>query len=691
MLRIVFCLFSMIFSTPYLQAQEEETTERSKEDYFVEVEEEAPDSSTTATKLPELIEWTPASVGVIPGSLFNLQDAVVLNDALRNVSGINVLSGNGTFDFFTIRGFDSLSSALVLTDGAPEPESTYYQLYNVDRVEVLKGPGAFLYGGNPLSGTVNLIRKQPIGDTFFRLYNSYGSFASYRGNLDMNYSKPDSNLAFRLNGLWLVSDSYRNNQNNNAVAANPALTWRINSESSLRFNFEYLRNEYQPDSGIPIVNGEIPDVPRDRSYQSQFDNSDQNIYRTRIDYEAKLNDTFVIRDKFYSTVLDWKTDGTLLNGAFPDGFGSAQILRTLTLLDDRQHLTGNQLETVATFATGSVHHTMLGGFEITRLTDKFSLDVALLPSIDLLHPVETATEPLFFIPGQSQVGDARSIVYAPYVVDQMKFSDKILVQLGGRFDVLDFDDAATNTSRNDNKFSPMFGVVYSPISDLSLYFNAGQGFAPPSTTVVGERKPEESTQFEGGLKKQFLEGRVMTTLAIYNLERKNIAIPDANGITRQAGDQRSRGFELELMGSPARSWNAAIAYAFNDSELTSFSEIVFTNFPPFFVVADRTGNTPAFAPRNILNAWVTKTFRNGFGIGGGPRYVSDQFIDEDNEFKIDGYVTFDAVTYYDWNHWRFTVNFKNITDKDYETRGFGPFSVIPASPFAVYGSVDFRL
>jgi iron complex outermembrane receptor protein len=305
--------------------------------------------------------------------------------------------------------------------------------------------------------------------------------------------------------------------------------------------------------------------------------------------------------------------------------------------------------------------------------------------------VETATEPLFFIPGQSQVGDARSIVYAPYVVDQMKFSDKILVQLGGRFDVLDFDDAATNTSRNDNKFSPMFGVVYSPISDLSLYFNAGQGFAPPSTTVVGERKPEESTQFEGGLKKQFLEGRVMTTLAIYNLERKNIAIPDANGITRQAGDQRSRVFELELMGSPARSWNAAIAYAFNDSELTSFSEIVFTNFPPFFVVADRTGNTPAFAPRNILNAWVTKTFRNGFGIGGGPRYVSDQFIDEDNEFKIDGYVTFDAVTYYDWNHWRFTVNFKNITDKDYETRGFGPFSVIPASPFAVYGSVDFRL
>jgi iron complex outermembrane recepter protein len=226
---------------------------------------------------------------------------------------------------------------------------------------------------------------------------------------------------------------------------------------------------------------------------------------------------------------------------------------------------------------------------------------------------------------------------------------------------------------------------------LSLYFNAGQGFAPPSTTVVGDRKPEESTQFEGGLKKRFLEGKVLTTLAVYHLKRNNIAIPDSNGITRQAGDQLSRGFEVEIMGSPARSWNTSFGYAFNDSELTSFSEIVFTNVPPYFFVADRSGNTPAFAPENILNVWVTKTFKNGIGVGGGPRYVSSQFIDEDNLFKIDGYTTFDAVAFYDWNLWRFSVNFKNLTDTKYETRGFGSSSVIPADPFSVYGSIDFRL
>lgn len=695
LLSAMFCLVGLIlFIQPIFAEEEEENTEPSSPDYYLVVEddgiEEAPRSGSTATKLPEALEWTPASIGVIPSSLFNLQDAVVLTDALKNVSGVNTMTGFGTFDYFTIRGFDSLSSALILTDGTPEPESTFYQLYNVERVEVFKGPGAFLYGGNPLSGTVNLIRKQPVSDSFFRLFNSFGSFASYRGNLDVNYSKPSRNLGFRLNGQWQVSDNYRNDQSNDSVAVNPAFAWRINNQSNLQFNFEYLRNEYSPDSGLPIVNGQIPDVSRDLSYQSPFDKSDQDIYRTKIDYEARINDTFTIRDKFYSTILDWASNGTLIAGAFPDSSGSAQIFRSMTLLDDSQHLLGNQLEAIASFKTGSVSHSMVTGFEITRLTDQFTLDVALLPSIDLSHPVETATEPFFLIPGQSTAGDAKSIVYAPYVVDQMRFSEKFLILLGGRLDVLDYEDKATATSRNETKFSPMFGVVYSPILDLSLYFNAGQGFAPPSTQVVGERAPEESTQFEAGLKKQFLEGRVMTTFAVYQMKRENIAIPDSNGITRQAGDQESRGFEVEIAGSPARSWNTSLAYAFNDSELTSFSEIIFTNVPPFFFVADRTGNTPAFAPSNILNIWITKTFSNGLGVGGGPRYVSSQFIDEDNEFEIDGYVTLDAVAFYDWNRWRLSVNFKNLTDTEYETRGFGPYSVIPASPFSVYGNIDFR-
>ncbi len=666
------------------QAQDtEETVE--KQDYYVVVEENAPESpavSTTATKLPELLQWTPASVGVVTSSLFNLQDAIVLGDALRNVSGINSQTGFGVFDFFTIRGFDSLSSSLVLTDGAPEPEVTFYQLYNVDRVEVLKGPGAFLYGGNPLSGTVNLIRKQPLFDDFVRIGTSYGQFGTYMGALDWNTGCPTA--AFRLNGLWQASDRYRDDKDKHDVAVNPAFTWRISDDSDLRINFEYQHNRYHPDSGIPVEGDHLLDVSRTTSYQSPFDTSEQDLYRTRVDYETKISDSITLRDKFYNTRLDWLSKGTLINGAF-----SGLVFRTLPVLDDSQNVWGNQVEAVINLQTGGIKHKLLAGFELTRFKDDFTLDVALLPPIAANNPVETADEPLFFIPGQSRAGDARSIVAAPYFADQMILTDQVRLLVGGRFDMLNYDETITSTSRNENKFSPMAGVVYAPVSNLSLYFNAGQAFAPPSTLVVGQRKPEESTQYEAGVKHDFQKGKLVTTVAVYHIEKQNIAIPDATGVTRQNGDQNSNGVELEVRGNPDPHWNLAFAYAFNDSELTKFTELVFTGQGS--VSVDRSGNTPAFAPQHILNLWATRTFKNGFGIGGGPRYVGDQFISEDNVFKIDSYLTFDAAVFYDIDRWRFSLNFKNLTDREYETRGFGSTSAIPADPFAVYAGVDFRL
>ncbi len=661
----------------------EETGE--KQDYYVIVEENAPESpasSTTATKLPELLQWTPASVGVVPGSLFNLQDAIVLGDALRNVSGINSQTGFGVFDFFTIRGFDSLSSALVLTDGAPEPEVTFYQLYNVDRVEVLKGPGAFLYGGNPLSGTVNLIRKQPLFDDFVRIGTSYGQFGTYHGAIDWNTGC--ASAAFRLNGLWQASDRYRDDKDQHDVAVNPALTWRINDHSHLRINFEYQYNRYQPDSGIPVEGDRALDVPRTRSYQSPFDTSEQDLYRTRIDYETKIGDSITLRDKFYNTRLDWLSKGTLINGSF-----AGLVFRSLPVLDDSQDFWGNQFEAVIPLQTGSVKHKLLAGFELTQLNDDFTLDVALLPPISAENPAETATEPLFFLPGQSAAGDAHSIVAAPYFADQMILTNQVRLLVGGRFDMLNYDEKIATTSRNENRFSPMVGVVYAPVPNLSLYFNAGQAFAPPSTLVVGDRKPEESTQYEAGFKHDFQKGKLVTTLAVYHIEKENIAIPDVTRVTRQNGDQRSKGVELEVRGNPNPRWNLALAYAFNDSELTKFAELVFTGQGS--VSVDRSGNTPAFAPQHILNLWATRTFKNGFGIGGGPRYVSDQFISEDNVFKIDSYLTWDAAVFYDLDRCRFSLNFKNLTDREYETRGFGSTSVLPADPFAVYAGVDFRL
>jgi catecholate siderophore receptor len=659
-----------------------------------------PDSNTIATKLPLPLQRTPASVGVVSGPLMEEQGSVVLGDALRNVSGVNVQTQSGVADFFFVRGFDSVGNGLVLTDGAAEPEIGFYQLYNIERVEVLKGPGGFLYGANPIAGTINMVRKQPAPGSFLELGVSGGSWNTYGGTVDWN-AGGDGVFGFRLNGLWQDSDGWRDDKPSEVRGINPAFSWRTGDRGVLNLNLEFLDTSFSPDSGLPLVTVfgpgfrpagfAVPDVPRTESYQSPYDRSDQETRRAQVDYETEISDRLSLRNKTYYRRLEWLSDGTIFNGVLPGFSPSAdQVIRTLVLLDDTQEFVGNQFEAVYTVATGSISHRLLAGVEVGRFDDEFTLDFALLPLIHLHDPVETASGPIQRIPNQA--GDTSSRVIAPYLIDQIGFSDRFQVVMGARYDTIDYEDEVSGTSRDFSKVSPTLGVVYTPVPALSLYANAGQAFAPPSSRVVGERRAEESTQAEVGLKAEFLGGKVQTTVALYELERENVAIPDLTGVIQQTGTQRSRGFELELAAEPVRGLRTLFSYAYTDAELTRFAEQVLVSFnPPTFATVDRSGNVPAFAPEHIANLWVSKRFGNGFGVGAGGRYLSEQFISEDNAFEIDPSFTADASLFYDLGLWRLNLHLRNLTDEETFTRGFGNTSVIPAPGFSVFGGFEYRL
>jgi outer membrane receptor protein involved in Fe transport len=361
----------------------------------------------------------------------------------------------------------------------------------------------------------------------------------------------------------------------------------------------------------------------------------------------------------------------------------------MTLLDDRQKVLGDQAEAVVSFSTGAATHSLLTGVELSRVTDDFSLDVAGLPPIGLENPVETAPPPVP-IPGFSQRGDTRSFVVAPYVVDRVTLSKRVQVFAGGRFDILDYEDDVTATRRSPRQFSPMAGVVFWPQPSLSVYASAGTAFAPPSTLVIGPREPERSRQLELGAKRTLAGGRAFASLALYHLERDDIAIPDETGVARQNGDQRSRGVELELAGEVARGVYVSAAYALNDATLTRFSERVLVGFDPLpvYQLLDRSGNEPAFAPQHLANLWLMKRLPAGFEVGAGARYVGRQFIAEDNAFSLDGYLLLDAAVGYRLRGATLRVNLKNLTDRDYFTRGFGSASVIPGDPLAVYAQIE---
>lgn len=687
------------------QKQEEQEAPQIRDFRFVYVEGSlpyVPTSNTIAAKLPLELRLTPFNVGSVTEALFSDQYSQVLSQTLVNISNINIQPGFGVHDFFTIRGFDSLSSGLILTDGAREPESTFYQLYNVDAVEVLKGPSGFLYGSNPLAGTVNIVRKQPLPRTATTVAGNFGSYQNFQGTLDFNYASPNRDYAFRLNGLARDTDSFRDDKWSRTFAVNPAFTWWITDASSLNVNFEYVDADAMPDTGLPLYFNNLPEVPKERNYQSPFDSSEQGIFRFQTDYQRDVNEAVKVRNKLYYRDLDWLSAGTLFVGVFPiPQFGpgglpvgfSEEVFRNLIVVDDRQKSLGNQFETIFEFGTGSVGHNLVAGFELARYGDVYTFDVALLPNINFRTPVETAEEPLYFLPDQSLAGDSRSIVAASYVIDQIWFADQFQVLLGARLDHIDFKDDANGISRTDNEVSPMVGVVYAPSETVSLFANYSRSFAPPVARVQdGERMPEEGREIEGGVKLHLLDGRAKTTFAVYRLERKNIAIPDDNGFTQQIGDQRSTGFEIDFAAEPQRGLQTVASYAYNDAVLTRFSESVldFTTFPPGYVTVDRSGNTPAFAPAHLFNFWVSKIFSSGLGVGGGGRYVSEQFIAEDNEFILDGVLTFDASASYSFAAWQVQLNVKNLTDREYYGRAFGANSVIPAPPITLYLGFNVR-
>lgn len=664
-----------------------------QEEVFVEHSPSAiPTANTVAAKLPLSLDETPASVSVIPGPLLEEQDAFILGDALENSAGVNVQRGNGIFDFFVIRGLDSLSSGLILTDGAPEPESTAYQLYNVERVEVLKGPGSFVYGGGPLGSVVNLVRKQPEGHDFTRLSLSGGSYSTYEGSVDSNWASDSGKASFRLNGLWQQSDGYRDGMESETWAVNPAFTFRPSDRTTLNLNLETASIDYMPDSGLPLVrNGDeilVPDVPRTRSYQSPFDVSDQDVLRFQVDVESRINDHFVLRNKTFYRSLDWQSAGTLFNGTFTVPGPTTAASRSFTELDDEQAFAGNQLEAVLRFETGAVTHNLLAGLEVARRTDEFTFDVGFLPDILVFDPVESASQPVPSIPGQAFAADTTADIVSPYLIDQISFGPRFQVLAGVRWDNLDFEDKVSGNSDSYDQVSPLAGVVFSPREGLSLYANWGQAFAPPSTFVARERRvPEESEQWEAGVKTSFAEDRVHLSLAYFQVERTNIAVPDDSGILRQTGDQEAQGFEIELAARPARGWSVQAAYAYTDAELTDFQTQIFLPFPPFVLGADLSGNTPAFTPEHMLNLWATRRFECGFGLGLGGRYVSEQEIAENNQFQIEDYGLLNASLFYEapgtalGAHWRAHLTLKNLTDEEYFTRGVGSTSVIPAPGF----------
>ncbi len=665
-----------------------------------------PDTSVgTRTDTPILD--IPQSVQVIPQAVIEEQGAETVGEALRNAAGVS--SGRVASDTQSlvpvIRGFESRN---VLRNGLRDPNFSFgggTNLSNIERVEILRGPASVLYGQGNLGGTVNLVTEPPLDEPRYVLDYTVGMFDQHRPSLDFTgplFEDDAENgaIAYRLNLAYDSSDSFRDFEELESFFVAPVVRIGNADETQLILDLEYFKSRSW--GGAPelpalgtVEDNPLGEVDRDANLgEPSLSQSETRVTRLGYRLDHRFNDYLALRNE----LLVAGRDTPRSNFIIPSRLEPDQ--RTLTRLlaenpgDQNSLLLNTQL--VSSFATGSIDHELLAGIELSRENIEDIIRFRFLDPIDIFDPVyrpETLSD--LALP----FGDTATRTHALgfYLQDQMTVLDDLILVVGGRFDIVDQDyedrlNPSESFDRQDDAFSPRVGLVYQPTDTLSLYASYTRSFEPvigrarslnPVTnqTIVGDPfEPERGTQYEVGLKADLLDGRLLTTLALYHLERTNVVTQGADSplSSVQVGEQRSRGVELNVAGELLPGWNILASYAFTDAEITKDTQF-------------EEGNRLPNAPRQAASLWTTYELQwgqlAGLGIGLGLFFQGERQGDLSNTFDLPGYVRTDATVFYRRDRLRLALNVQNLFDIEYYEGARNDVRVIPGEPLTLSGTI----
>ena len=659
-------------------------------DYFV------PDAGVTRTDTP--IINTPGTVQVIPRQVFEDQGVTELRDALsRNAVGVVTNSApRSNFNNVLIRGFSVNSNFLI--NGIPESFFTLTpprDLDNVEQIEVLSGPASVIGGQISPGGIVNLVTKQPLPFPFYELSASYGSFNTVEGALDFSGSLNESKtLTYRLNTSIYHSDTFIDvdDVDVDKFLIAPVLDWQIGEQTKISFEGLYLNSRTPQRIGLPalgtVLDNPIGEVPRDQFVgEPDFDGNDRKLTQIGYDLEHSFSDNWSLRHAFRYSNFQLEQREAFVRDLQDD-------LRTLERTADISIGDINNYQATAyvtgKFKTGGIAHELLAGVDYVFEESFFEFEDFEVGNIDLFEPEFTGV-------GEALEDSSGRILDKNYGVgiylqDQIKFfDDRLILSLGGRVDFVGsssedlIDESAEEESQDDSAFSPRVGIVYKVTNDISLYGSFSRSFEQVTgrTTEAETFEPSRGTQYEVGAKVNWIDDRLFTTLAFYDLTLSNLTTEDPENpeFDIQTGEQNSQGIELQTKGEILPGWNITASYAYTDAKITEDNELT-------------VGNSLRNVPENAVSLWSTYTISegnlSGLGFGLGMFYVGEREGDLDNSFQLDDYFRTDAAIYYRREELNLALNFNNLFDVDYIEVSTDDLRVTPADPFTVLFSASYE-
>ncbi|MEO6193165.1 MAG: TonB-dependent siderophore receptor [Thermoanaerobaculia bacterium] len=638
---------------------------------------------SSGTKTPTPLRDVPQSVTVVTRQLMRDQLMTSVGDVVRYVPGVTLHQGENNRDQVIIRG--NSSSADFFVDGVRDDVQYYRDLYNLDRVEALKGPNAMIFGRGGGGGVINRVTKEAGFGTLREIDLQSGSYANKRVTADFDQPLGEK-LALRLNGLYEDSGSFRDGVDLQRSGIAPTLTLMPSEETKITLGYEHFRDTRVADRGITSFQGRPVGVGVDTFYG----NPDDSHVRALVNLGS-----IAVEHRFGALTLHNRThfgdyDRSYQNYV-PGAVTADKSQVTLTAYNNatrRQNLF-NQTDLTYGLETGAVHHTLLAGAEVGRqLTDNFRNTGYFNDSTtSILAPYGSPTidTPVTFRQSATDADNhLRTEVSALYAQDQIELSAHLQLVAGLRFDRFDLEYRNNRNGdrlgRADDLVSPRAGIIVKPITQLSLYGTYSVSYLPSSgdqfsslTTITQQVKPEKFNNYEIGVKWDAADSLSLTTAA-YRLDRTNTRSTDPRDPTRivQTGSQRTKGYEIGINGQLTDDWSIAGGYANQDAFVTRAT------------VAARAGAAVGQVPRHTLSLWNHYRFHRKMGAALGVLYRSEMFATIDNTVTLPGYTRVDAAAYFSLTeNLRLQVNIENLFDKRYWANADSNTNLSPGSPRAV--------
>lgn len=645
----------------------------------------------------EPIKDTPQTISVISRQIIEQQGATTLRDVLRNVPGLTLTAGEGgtpAGDNLTMRGFSARNDLFV--DGVRDLSPQARDPFNMEQVEVVKGPTSAFSGRGSAGGTVNMVSKAPGLSRIFSGQMQFGTDATRRFSGDMNVPLSGIGLrrsAFRLNLLSHESGvAGRDVVKNKRWGVAPSLAFGLGTANRLTLGYYKVKQDNISDYGIPWVpntnnvlvayRDKPAPVPRETFYG--FRDRDHEYLGAdfaTVKYEHDFGDNSTLRNQLrYGR-------STRNSVATPPRFASNDstvINRELRAWGTTDEVWDNQTDIVARFHTGKIGHALSGAVTYTHennirraLTAPVALTTLLNPNPDDVYTGALTLNP--------NIGNVTGNTLGFSLADTVKLGEKWMVNGGLRWERFAVDGVSTTPApvvRTDKMLSGRAGIVYRASKAGNFYGSWGSSLSPSLEglsygTANTSIEPEKTYTTEVGTKWDLFGSRVLATGALFRVNKDNARTPGINpGDPPQVlnGKQRVQGVELGLSGNITRSLNVFGAYTMLDSK------IVKSNTPA------EVGRRIQNAPRNSFNLW--STLRHGrLTLGGGPRFVGKRFGNNIGTRWVNSYWTLEAMASYTINsHLDLRANLNNLNNAYYFDRLGGGHVVPGPARSAMFGA-----